>query len=221
MKAICSFISKRAPAVFAIAVLLLSAPAKGDIALSIESVTGAPGSSGAFDVLLTNTGASSQNIAAFNFELTTANPDITFTDVTTATIAAYLFPASLFGPNITTIASGQTVEAGDADALFNGTDVGPGATFGLGSVSYSIAGGAPNGEVAQINFSAYPATSLADSSGNNVDFTPGSGTITVQTSAVPEPRATALLLAALVIAAVFARNRRRGSRALARPIGQM
>jgi len=150
-----------------------------------------------------------QNIAAFNFELTTANPDVTFTHVTTATAATYIFPASFFGPDITTIASGQTVEAGDLDASFNGTDAGAGATYGLGSVSYSIAGGATNGEIAQINFSAYPNTSLADMNSNNVDFTAGSGTITVHASAVPEPATAVLLATALVIAAVFASRRRR------------
>ncbi len=51
-------------------------------------------------------GALSQNIAGFNFELTTANTDITFTDVTTGTTkAAHIFPFSFFGPDITTIAS--------------------------------------------------------------------------------------------------------------------
>ncbi len=200
-----------APAVFAVAVLLISLPAKGDIILSIESVTGAPGSSGVFDVLLTNTGPSDQNIAAFNFELTSANTDITFTDVTTGTTTAtYIFPTSGTGPDIVTFASGQTVEAGDFDGAFNGTDVASGATFGLGSVSFSIDPGATNGETAEIDISAFPASSLVDSNFSNVDFTTQSGTITVQTSsAVPEP-ATALPLAgALLIAALFAHKRRR------------
>jgi hypothetical protein len=70
-----------------------------------------------FDVLLTNTGPSSQNIAAFNFELTTVDTNITFTDVTTSTTtAAYIFSDSLFGPDITTFTSAQSVEAGDLDA---------------------------------------------------------------------------------------------------------
>ena len=87
--------SKMALAIFAVAALLVSLPAKGDIILSVESVTGAPGSTGMFDVLLQNTGTVSQNIAAFNFVLTTSNPDITFTDVTTdTTTATYIFPSS-------------------------------------------------------------------------------------------------------------------------------
>lgn len=203
--------SKMALAIFAVAALLVSLPAKGDIILSVESVTGAPGSTGMFDVLLQNTGTVSQNIAAFNFVLTTSNPDITFTDVTTdTTTATYIFPSSFFGPDILTPpAGGQTIEAGDLDATFNGTDVAAGATYGLGSVSYSIAPGATNNEIAAIDFSAYPDTSLSDSNFSDVDFTAESGTITVQTaSTVPEP-ATALPLAAtLLIGAAFLRKRR-------------
>lgn len=209
MKGTYNFIRKTAPAAFAIAAFLLPAGAKADIMLQLESVTGAPGSTGTFDVLLKNTGPSPQNITGFNFELTTADPNIAFTDVTTATAtAAYIFSASFFGPDITTMASGQTVEAGDLDATFNGTDVASGATYGLGWVSYSIAGGATNGEVAQIEFSAYPGTSLADNNSINVDFIDGSGTITVL-APVPEPAAVLLLGAALVMTAGLPRRRRR------------
>src|SRR5579863_4015823 len=176
MKATLSFVSKTVPAIVAIAVLLLSVPAKGDIVLSVESVSGAPGSTGDFDVLLTNTGSSAQNIAAFNFELTTPNTDISFTDVTTnTTTATYIFPSSIFGPDITTIAAGQTVEAGDVDATFDGTDVAPGATYGIGNVSYSINPGASNGEIAEVDFAAFTDTSLVDSQFNNVGFSSESG----------------------------------------------
>jgi hypothetical protein len=189
MKTKCKFIST---AVLTIAALLLSVPARADIVLSIESVTGAPGSTGTFDVLLTNTGPSDQNIAAFNFELTTADTNITFTDVTTSTTTApYIFPpaSSLFGPDITTFAIGQTVEAGDVDDTLAGTDIASGATYGLGNVTYSIDPLASNGDIAEIDFAAYPQTSLSDNNLNNVDFTAESGTITVQTSTIPEPSA--------------------------------
>ena len=211
MKTRYKLICKTALPALAIASLLLSVPAKADIILSAESVTGAPSSTGTFDVLLTNTGPSSQNIAAFNFELTTADTNITFTDVTTSTTTAtYIFPVSFFGPDITTptLAGPQTVEAGDVDATFIGTDVAPGATVGLGSVSYSIDPGALNGDIAEIDFSAYPQTSLSDSGGFNVDFTPQSGTITVQTSTVPEPSQGGLMIFVLAGSAILLQRRR-------------
>ena len=97
MKTTGGLISKTALSVLTGAALLLSVPAKGSSILSIESVNGAPGSTGTFDVLLTNTGISSQNIAAFNFELTTSDTNIVFTGVSTSTTTAtYIFPSSFF-----------------------------------------------------------------------------------------------------------------------------
>lgn len=210
MKTTCDFISKTAPAVLAIVVLLLSVPAKADIVLTLESVTGAPGSTGTFDVLLSNTGPAAQNIAGFNFELTTADTNVTFTDVTTATTTApYIFPTSFFGPDITTFATGQSVEAGDLDGTFNGTDVASGATYGLGNVSFAIAQGAVNGETAEIDFSADASTSLSDNNTNIVDFTAEPGTITVQTSTtVPEPSTALPLAGAMLLGAWLIRRRR-------------
>jgi hypothetical protein len=211
MKTTYKLICRTALAALAIAAVLLSVPAKADIILSAESVTGAPGSTRTFDVLLTNTGPSSQNIAAFNFELTTTDTNITFTDVTTSTTTAtYIFPSSFFGPDITTptLAGPQTVEAGDVDATFLGTDVASGATYGLGNVSFSISAGATNGEIAEIDVSAYPSTSLSDNNFNNVDFTAESGTITVQTSTVPEPSPGGLMILVLAGSAMLLQRRR-------------
>ncbi len=197
-------ISKTALSILIGGSLLLSVPVKGSSILSIESVSGAPGSTGTFDVLLTNSGGSPQNIAVFNFELTTSDTNITFSGVSTSTTTAtYIFPSSFFGPDITTFATGQSVEAGDVDATLIGTNIGPGATFGLGNVSYSIAPGAGNGEIAEIDFAAFPGTSLADSGANNVGFSAESGTITAESSSVPEsttvPLAGALLAGAWLI----------------------
>jgi hypothetical protein len=208
MKTTGGLISKTALSVLTGAALLLSVPAKGSSILSIESVNGALGSTGTFDVLLTNTGISSQNIAAFNFELTTSDTNITFTGVSTSTTTAtYIFPSSFFGPNITTFATGQSVEAGDVDATFLGTNVASGATYGLGNVSFSINSGALNGEIAQIDFVAFPSTSLADSGGNNVPFTAESGAITLESSTVPEPSTTVPLGGALLVGAWLIRRR--------------
>lgn len=204
------FIHQALPAVLTLALVSLAGPARADIILSIESVTGAPGSSGTFDVLLTNTGPASQNIDAFFLELSTSDTNITFTGVTTSTTTQpYIFAGdSLFGPIIATSGPGQVVDASDVSAS-SGNDVGLGQEFGIGSVAYSIDPGATNGEIATINFDAFPLTSLSDSLGNNVDFTAQSGTITVQsTSTVPEPSTALPLVSALLFGAFLIRRRR-------------
>jgi hypothetical protein len=208
MKTTGGLISKTALSILTLAALLIPVPAKASSILSIESVSGAPGSTGTFDVLLTNTGPSSQNIAVFNFELTTSDTNITFSGVfTSTTTATYIFPSSFFGPNITTFATGQSVEASDVDATFIGTNIGSGATYGLGNVSYSISPGALNGEIAEIDFVAFPGTSLADSGANNVGFTAESGSITAESSSVPEPSTTVPFAGALLLGAWLIRRR--------------
>lgn len=178
-------------AMLAAGLLLFAAPGRADIVLSVESVTAAPGATGTFDVLLSNTGASSVNIGAFSFELSTANTDITFGDVTNSTTTApYIFPDGL---GILTSTGGQTVSANDIDGLPS-TDVAPGSTYGLGNVSFTVAPTAVDGETATVSFEPYPNTNLTDAS-NNVDFTATSGTITV----TPEPQTGWLGLALVAI----------------------
>jgi hypothetical protein len=93
------------------------------------------------------------------------------------------------------------------DATFLGTNIASGATYGLGNVSFSINSGALNGEIAQIDFVAFPSTSLADSGGNNVPFTAESGAITLESSTVPEPSTTVPLGGALLVGAWLIRRR--------------
>src|ERR1700689_4926801 len=91
------------------AALLLPAPARGSLVFSVPSVTANAGDVGdSFDVLLTYSG-SPISVGGFAFEITTTDPDITFTDATTATATAYIFSGtSLFGPDIVTSSPGQT-----------------------------------------------------------------------------------------------------------------
>ena len=213
MKILRAFKSRIVLSIPAFALLLLAPQVKGDgIVLSVEDVSATAGSSGTFDVLLTNDGTTTQNIAVVAFGLTTTDTNISFNDVTTGTTTApYIFPVSAFGPDIVLAASNQSVSALDEDgsAAFTGTDVAPGATYALGSVSYTIAGGASSGEIADIDFVDYPTTSLSDAAANNVDFTAESGTITVQTlSTVPEPSTALPLCAAVLALAALIRGRR-------------
>lgn len=181
--------------------------ASASIVLSTEPVTATPGSSGSFDVLLTNEGPDAQNIAGFNFSITTGDANITFTDVTTATTTApYIFSTSLFGPDIVTTTSGQNVVAGDLDGSASGagTDVAAGQTFGLGLVSFTVDGAATPSEVATLTFDPYPATSLSDSDANNVDFTTQDGSITIVSNVIATPEPGQFLPVALGLAALLA-----------------
>lgn len=172
-----------------VAVVLMWATARAEAALIVMSPTfsAAVGSSGTFDIVLTNTGAGSVSIGGFSFGISTTNSGITFTSATIATAATYIFIGdSLFGPDIT-ITSGASLIASDNPFIATSFPVAGGATVGLGHVSYSIANGATTGPF-QLTFSPL-ATSLADGLGNAVAIgTLSSGTINLTSSAAtPEP----------------------------------
>jgi hypothetical protein len=179
------------------AVLLCPAPARATAILSIQSViASSPSAGNEFDVMLTNTGPSSITLGAFLFELTTTDANITFTSVTTATILfAYVFSGhSLFGPTISTSGPGQTIDASDFfDTPNGGAVIGSGISVGLGHVFFDIAGGDTPGPKT-VDFTAFPATALSDNLGNNITFNSSPGTITVLSSAVPEPSTMMLAL---------------------------
>lgn len=177
-----------------VAGLLMFATSRADAGLVVLSPTfsAAAGSSGTFDILLTNTGVSSVSIGGFSFGISTTNGGITFANATIATAATYIFAGdSLFGPNIT-IASGTSLTASDNPALATSFPVAGGATVGLGHVSYSIASGATTGPF--ILTLSPIATALADAVGGNVPInTLSSGTITVtSTTVTPEPATVGL-----------------------------
>jgi hypothetical protein len=167
--------------------------ARADLLLTAESVTAKPGDvNDLFNVYLTNLGTAPVDVESFNFEINTTSTDITFEQATDATtLFPYIFAGnSLFGPVISTSSPGQTLDASDIAAT-GFTAVNPGASFGLGLISFNVAPTAPN-QVAPVTFNENSAfTSVSDAAGNlqTLDF--ASGNITV--SAVPEP-ATGLLL---------------------------
>ncbi len=193
------------------AVLLYPAPARAAAILSIQSViASSPSAGNAFDVVLTNTGPSSITLGAFSFELTTADANITFTSATTGTILfAYVFSGhSLFGPTISTSAPGQTIDASDNfDTPIMGAAIGAGISVGLGRVFFDVAPGDSAGAKA-VNFTAFPGTTLSDNLGGNITFNSSPGTITVVSSAVPEPSTLMLALLGFPVM-VLARKRLR------------
>ncbi len=177
--------------------------ANADLLLTAQTVAAPAGSvNDAFNIYLTNTGASAVDVEAFSFEINTPDSVLTFEQATTGTtLFPYIFAGnSLFGPVISFSAPGQTLDAADVAAIPNSfTVVNPGQSFGLGLISFDVAPGVPS-QVAPVNFNANTAfTSVSDQFGNLFPVTFANGSIGVST--VPEPSGRwplAIGLAALV-----------------------
>lgn len=177
----------------------------------------APGSSGSFDVLLMNTNGplgASYNIAGDSLDLVlSGSPGFSFTNVTINTSVSYLYSVSAtslpgsdplnFG--ITFPNMGFTVVDSDgADPFFQ--TVGPGATFGLARVFYTVdptASGTDTITIASLNV----GTSLSDINLNPFPFTAVNGVIS--TASVPEPSTLIQTGTAVLIGLGLAWRRRR------------
>jgi len=185
--------------------LLISAPA----------VNAAAGSSGAFDVTITNTNGTngtSYDVAGDTVELGLTGPSgVNFTGVSIATADTYIYAVSATTQGSVFSYStfpGTVLETFDFDVSSVGfREIDPGQTFGLVHVTYSVAAGAAPG-TGSLTFG--PDTSLSDPTGANIaDFTAPAGSFTV--SSVPEP-SSLILLAAGVVAVSLCRARKRGPR---------
>ncbi len=197
----------------ALAVLTLTdQPLQAALIVTAGTATAGAGTTGnVLQVTLTNTGPSAVTVGGFSFEVSTANPGITFTTATTATTSPYIFSSfSSFGPAIDT-STGISLLASDLFSVAgSGTTLGSGATVGLGRVLFNVAPGTPNG-VNTVFVTAFPTTSFSDALGNNLAFTSANGSITVTgaVTAVPEP-ATLVVFALAGGTAWVARRRRSG-----------
>jgi hypothetical protein len=192
------------------------------------TITASPGGTGAFDVLFTNTGSASLSVAAFSFEVSVDDPDITLTYADYSTVAggpAYIFTGdSLFQDissplefcNLANLSCpDQTLDAADVTADALGITVGAGGSADLGEVFFSVAPGAtPGVGVANLTFTGEVsdianANNLADPSGDAIivdSFT--GGTITIA-SPVPEPPSLLLALSGMAVAMIAASARKR------------
>src|SRR5438270_11560761 len=87
----------------ALSLLMLAAQtARADLVFAVENAAVPVGTStgNTIDVTLTNTGASAVDIAGFAFQVTALSSSISFTGVTDATAAPYIFAGnSLCGPD--------------------------------------------------------------------------------------------------------------------------
>jgi hypothetical protein len=165
--------------------LVSAAGAHADVIISAPAVTVSPGSSGSFEVLVTNTGTSDVAIGAFSFDISTASPSVDFIGASTmTTIATYIFVGNSFvdanGLSLGT-RTGQRLTASDAANNAIQSFVGAGGMRSLGNVFYSANPSATFTSLA-IAFSK-TGTSLADEFGNPVSATTVDGQITL----APEP----------------------------------
>lgn len=200
-------------------VLVSSATALADVSLSIQAdttnvVAGDVGD--AFDVILTNDGTSSFNIAAFVFGLSTTDPDITFTEADVNTeVMPYIFAGDSFvqieeGTPVISLQlvsfpalPAQILTASDVTNDATGIVVAPGGAADLGRVLFDVAPD-PTSQAFTVSFidttfqGQYLFNNFSDDDGNAVDVDNlESADFSIQT-AVPEPSAAVLLLTVLM-----------------------
>jgi hypothetical protein len=201
------------------------------LVIEAPNLTGVlPGSTGSFDILLMNTnstGGASFNVASDNLAVSISGPaGITITNVTTSTVATYIFEQSIdtnFGLPFASINSPPTSfsanDAGDVAAGYPGFQVvAPGQSYGLALVTYMVSSLAPPGAVGTISINSINAgTSLSDDQGNLLSFTPVNGSISLLSSSVPEPASIIPAATAVLIGIAAAWRHRRSSTARPSP----
>ncbi len=193
------------------AFLALTGSSRAQVILSAPTISAAPGSSGAFDLLIGDSGGSF-HIAGTSLGLSLSGPaGVHFTGVTIGTTTPYIFTVSGTtqggGPFSNDTFPNTQFTAVDSDFSVQGfRALVSGQSFGLAHVLYSVDSNATTGPR---TMSYVPIdTSLSDEFGNNVSFTSQNGTFTV----VPVPEPGGLLLGAVGGAAFWlARQRRRAS----------
>ena len=185
-------------------------PARAGLVIGTAGITAIPGSSSnSFDVTLTNNGMTGVDIAAFSFEITTSSGYASFSDVTINTQSApYIFAGnSLFGPDITLVATGNTVSAEDNYATPDqGVTLGSGQTLDLGHVVFALASGAPAVPI-PLTFVGFPATGVNAPDGTQYSVTFGT---------VPEPASLLLGLQGLLLTCYIAFRAQRSASPRAR-----
>jgi hypothetical protein len=178
------------------------------LVMEVPFLTGPPGSSGSFDVLLVNTnpaGGASYDVAADSIELALLGPlSATFTGVSINTIVPYIYVTSATtqggGPFSFDTFPNTQFKASDSEFAAPGfRTVNPGDVFGLAHVTFAISPSSTGG-TDTVTF-VFPGTSLSDINGNAIPFT---------TATVPEPAAlTEAATAALLGLGSFWWHRRR------------
>ena len=193
----------------AIAVFLLaSQPARASgvlFTMPPEIAFAAPGAAEALEVRLANTGSGPVMTAGFSVDLTPADPALSFKDMTASTLEMYIFIGNpMSGLDV---ASEFTPEGAARGLAFPASStLAPGATVGLGRITYSMAHGASLSDVFDIGFgSPGIGASLPDGAGGDFPITAGN---LVDRAVTDAPEAKALLPAGLLLIGLGAFGRR-------------
>jgi hypothetical protein len=192
----------------------IDASCQAGLVIEAPNITVGPGSSGSFDVLITSTGGSF-DVASDTVELAlTGLSGVSFTNVSIDTVTPYIYgalSATTAGSTFTfSTFPGTQFEVFDFILSLGATTIGPGDSFGLVNVQYSVAANATPGASGTLTIG--PDTTLSDAAGANVDFTAPNGSITI--SAVPEPSGAILLAIGCATVLVGSARRRCASRRL-------
>lgn len=203
----------RRPHLFALLALLgvgliAALPAQAGLVIAATNSSAIAGSSGnAFDITLSNTGLSAQDITGFAFQISVTDPDISFNDVltSTSTVLPYIFAGDSFvvinGFPLASLNGPQILNASDLTNSGNAVSLGAGATLGLAHVIFNVANLATPG-APTVTIANDVHTSFAGGPPNFdvVDFTATNGTITIAAaSGVPEPSTIVYMLGAVPV----------------------
>ncbi len=204
-----------------LSVVTLPRECRADLVISAPDITGAPGSSGEFLVLLTDTdptGSTPYNVAGDTFAMVIGDNSVPifFTNIAIPSTGStpYIYSVSTAdklgiplytettnpfpGTNFTAADSGYSVTGGYPGY----TTVSPGDVYALGLLSYSInANLSPEGHPIPIHFRS-TGTSLSNSSGGAIRFSTTDGSITITAAAVPEPSSKILVMTTVGILAL-------------------
>jgi hypothetical protein len=200
-------------AAFMVAFWMSPAPARASVGLTFEAPTlqAAQGSTGSFDVLISDNAGASFDLAAESVELGISGSGVEFTDTTINTVTPYVFSPSFDVDNGFSLdATGDPYPKNDfitsdlSDALA-GIVINDGDTFGIVNVSYSVDPDAALGDRTLTIESIGAGTSTSDQFGNAVPFDTVDGVLTV----VPVPEPASFTLAVLA-APLLMRRRRTG-----------
>jgi PEP-CTERM motif len=200
--------------------------ARADLFLSISpgTINAAPGGSGSFEMILTNNGPSSVDIATFNYQLLMADTaPVSFTGVSELNVVApYIFGANGFGIGGVLGNDGGFNSLTVSDFLNNFVPPDPaitlaaGASAGLGLVTFSVDPSATAQDVSVVINNSIDFTFVASTNTGTITPIPidGVGGARIRISGVPEPSSlVAIGIGGLGVITATRRRRARERRA--------